>query len=148
MPSTRTPIHSRDFLRTRRLLQVLSVCVVGFLILLGGLMLGAASWAISPWVSGQFEPFDSGLALTLGQMLMSLYSGTIGYRFGLWKLVLAVFGLYAGQVGYWYVFGSSEARAWIVLGAFSTLLLCVLPVLSGFLGIAIRRFWRAKRPNS
>lgn len=114
----------------------------------GGLVVGAISWAVSPVVSGEFEPFDSGWALLFGQAMMSAYGGYIGYRYTFSKVALAIFGMYLGQVGYWYVFGSSEARAWILLGAFSTVLLCVLPALAGIVGIAFRRIWRKNDASS
>jgi len=112
-----------------------------------GLAVGAITWAATPLLSGQFEPFDSGLAMWFGQALMSAYGGYIGFRHNFWKLLLAILGMYLGQVAYWYVFGSSEARAWILLGAFSTLLLCALPFASGVAGILSRRLRKAKSGN-
>lgn len=111
------------------------------------LILGAISWAISPLLSGEFEPFDSGLAMSAGQIIMSLFAGYISFQYDFGKLLLAIFGLYIGQVGYWYVFGSDEARAWIVLGAFSTLFLCITPFLTGICGAVVRRIWTTQLKN-
>lgn len=108
-----------------------------------GMILGAVSWFICPLLGGKFEPFDSGLALSVGQVIMSVFGGYIGFSYDLGKMFLAVFGLYIGQVGYWYIFGSGEARAWILLGAFATLFLCVVPILTGVSGAVIRRILRS-----
>ena len=109
-----------------------------------GLLLGAVSWAVSPLLSGQFEPFDSGLAMFVGQAILSTFVGYIGFRHGFWNMALAILGAYLGQVVYWYTFGNSEARAWIVLGAFTTLFLCVIPALSGTLGVVARHVRKRK----
>lgn len=113
-----------------------------------GIILGAVSWFISPLLSGKFEPFDSGLAMSVGQIIMSVYGGYIGFSYGLGQMFIAIFGLYVGQVGYWYIFGSDEARAWILLGAFATLFLCIAPALTGVCGSVIRRILRSKIENS
>lgn len=118
------------------------------IIFAGGLVVGAITWALSPLLSGKFEPFDSGLALSVGQALMSAYGGFVGYRYRISRLVWAILGMYLGQVGYWYVFGSSDARAWVLLGAFTTLFLCAFPALAGILGIVFRGARRKKEASS
>jgi hypothetical protein len=117
-------------------------------IFIGALAVGAISWAVTPVLSGSFEPFDSGLALTVGQALMSMYSAYIGFRYGVSRLAMAVFGMYAGQVAYWYVLGSTDARAWALLGLFTTALLCVFPALAGVLGVVLQRVRRGKAANN
>jgi hypothetical protein len=111
----------------------------GLIIFVIGVAIGALSWVISPLLSGGFEPFDSGLAMVVGQIAMSAYSGYIGFRYGFAKLLVTVFGMYVGQLGYAYSFGGSEGRAWILLGAFTIMLLCVVPALTGLIGVIIRR---------
>ena len=109
-----------------------------FLVLVAGLLAGAASWAICPWLGGTFEPFDSGLSLAVGQAIMAVLAGYLGFRHGFGKAVVAAFGMYLGQIGYAYLLGGSETRGWILLGAVTTLFLCVAPVLAGGVGALAR----------
>lgn len=114
---------------------------------LAGLALGILSWAITPLVSDRFEPFDSGWALLIGQAAMSLFAGYVGFRHGLGRLALAILGLYLGQLGYSYVFGGPESQTWIMLGAVTILLLCVLPGLTGLVCALARRLRAIKNEN-
>ncbi len=116
----------------------------GWLIFVGGLAFGAISWAVSPMLSGRFEPFDSGLSLLVGQTIMVVYIGYVGLRYGHQKTLVALIGVYLGQVAYSYLFGGSEARAWVLLGTVTILLLCVFPLIAGLLGVVIGRARRAK----
>ena len=48
-------------------------------------------------------------------------------------MITGIFGLYLGQNLYTYVLGSSEARAWVLLGLVSTIFLCIIPLILGLL---------------
>jgi hypothetical protein len=100
---------------------------------IAGVALGAFSWAVCPLVSGHFEPFDTSLGLIIGQMSMLLLAIYTGWAKKLGFLLLLLVGMYLGQNLYAYAFGSSEIRAWMLLGLFSTLLLCILPSIGGFI---------------
>ncbi len=102
--------------------------------LLNGLVLGAASWAIVPLVSDRFEPFDSELGLYLGQSVLSVASFYFGYSNGLKYVILFLIGVYVSSNVYPYLLGSSEQRAWAVLGLITTVALCIIPLVFGALG--------------
>jgi len=109
-----------------------------FTVLLVGVILGAASWAICPMVSSRAEPFDTSLGLALGQSAMAMFMAYVGWQRGLLALLAALFGLYAGQIGFIFLFGSDEMRAWLALGLITAALLCIVPLAGGLLcrGIA------------
>lgn len=100
---------------------------------IAGVILGAFSWIVCPLVSGQFEPYDTGVGLAIGQASMLILAVYIGWAKNLVFLLLAIGGMYLGQNSYAYVFGSSETRAWMLLGLFTSLLLCILPLIGGLL---------------
>lgn len=103
--------------------------------LLNGLVLGAASWAIVPLVSDRFEPFDNELAFYLGQLVLSVVSFYLGYSSGVKYVFIFIIGVYVSSNVYSYVFGSSEQRAWAILGLITIFLfLCIIPLAFGILG--------------
>ena len=99
-----------------------------------GLLAGAVSWAVVAVVSGQFEPFDSGIGFALGQIVLSVIAFWIGYRKKINVLFGFLLGAWVGMNVYAYTFGSSEQKAWILLGIFSTLFLMFYPLLFGVIG--------------
>lgn len=101
---------------------------------LAGVALGAASWLVVPLVSNRFEPYDSSAGLYIGQSLMSVAAFYFGYTRGVTSVLVFVAGAYISLNLYPYVFGTSEARAWAILGLFMSLLLCVFPLAIGLLG--------------
>jgi hypothetical protein len=117
-----------------------------------GIALGAFGWGISHWVSGQFEPYDSGAGFLATQIVLVPAAAMAGYRWGIAASFVLVLGGYIGLNGYAYVLGGSESRAWAMLGAISTLLLVIVPAVAGLLGGAakhlITRFRRGNEtPN-
>ena len=102
--------------------------------LIFGLALGASSWAIVSLVSDQFEPFDSEIGFYSGQIMLAAAAFYLGLSRGLKQVLVYIVGVYIGCVVYAYVFGSSETRAWILLGLIMTWGLCVIPLLSGIFG--------------
>ena len=105
-----------------------------YISLICGLVLGAASWAIVPLVSDRFEPFDSELAFYLGQSVLSVASFYFGYSNGLRYVFIFIIGVYVSCNVYPYLFGSSEQRAWALLGLITTITLCIIPLAFGILG--------------
>ena len=99
-----------------------------------GIFLGAASWGVVGLVSNRFEPFDSGTGLLIGQLVLSLSSFAIAYRTGMWKALLFVAASYVGMNVYANVFGTTEQRAWFILGLVTTLSLIISPVMCALLG--------------
>ena len=101
---------------------------------ISGFVLGAVSWAIVPLVSDSFEPFDSELGLYFGQSVLSVASFYFGYSSGLKYAFIFILGVYVSSNVYPYLFGSSEQRAWVLLGLITTITLCVIPLVFGILG--------------
>lgn len=104
-----------------------------------GFLLGALSWGIAYAVSGTFEPFDSGVGLLVTQAILSSAALMIGFKKGSIASVVLVAGGYMGMNAYAYAFGGSEARAWAMLGAVTTVGLVILPALAGLLGGIVSR---------
>lgn len=109
-------------------------------IFLVGIIIGGLSWAICPLVSDKFEPFDTGLGYVLGQILMTSFTVYIGFNGGFRNLLVAVFGAYVGQNAYAFTFGSDETRAWFLLLMFTSLFLCVIPLLAGIVSMFISKY--------
>lgn len=105
-----------------------------FATMFAGIALGAFSWGISHLVSGNFEPFDTGAGFLATQIVLVPAATIAGYRRGIAGSFLLVLGGYIGLNGYAYAFGGSESRAWVMLGAVSTLLLVIVPAVVGLLG--------------
>ncbi len=101
------------------------------ILFISGVILGALSWAICPLVSDRFEPFDTGRGYFIGQFVMLIFVSYIGWFSNIKKVILSVAGLYVGQNVYAYIFGTSEAKAWAVLLLFTSIFLCLLPLVGG-----------------
>lgn len=114
---------------------------------LAGVVLGALSWAVCPWVSGQFEPFDTSLGLAIGQMSMLMLAIYTGCTKSLGVLLLVLIGMYFGQNVYAYILGSAETRAWMLLGLLTTLFLCILPLIGGLLARWLSLYLRRGAEN-
>jgi hypothetical protein len=102
-----------------------------------GAILGALSWAICPLVSDSFEPFDTGTGFFIGQLVMLIFVSYVGWSSSINKVILSVAGLYVGQNVYAYIFGTSEAKAWAVLLLFTSVFLCLLPLIGGLVARGI-----------
>jgi hypothetical protein len=104
---------------------------------LAGIILGALSWAICPLVSESFEPFDTGTGFIIGQLVMVIFVSFIGWSKNVKAVILSVAGLYVGQNTYAFIFGTSEAKAWAILLLFTSIFLCLLPLVSGLIARSI-----------
>ncbi len=113
-----------------------------------GFILGCLSWAICPLVSDRFEPFDTGTGFLIGQVIMAIFAAYIGFIANYKKFLVAVFGLYLGQNAYAYVFGSSEAKALAILLLFTSIFLCIIPLVSGLSAIGIKLFLQHRKTSS
>lgn len=102
-------------------------------------MLGAASWAIVPSISGVFEPVDSELAFYSGQAMLSLSAFALGLYWGELSLLAYLFGVYLSINGYPYILGSSESRAWMMWEILATFMPCVYPFFAGMLGVLVQK---------
>lgn len=102
----------------------ISIFVIGFI-------LGAISWAICPFVSDRFEPFDTGKGFIIGQLIMIVFAAYIGWANNIKNVIISVAGMYVGQNAYAYEFGTSEAKAWALLLLATSIFLCILPLISG-----------------
>ncbi len=96
-----------------------------------GTFVGAASWGISPLVSGEFEPFDTMVGWVIGQALMLTFTIYTGWTKKLALLLVVVAGMYVGQNAYAYIVGPSGIREWFVLGLVTNILLCIIPFAGG-----------------
>ena len=102
-----------------------------------GTIFGIFSWAICPIVSDRVEPFDTMMGHLIGQFVMLIWLVYIGYSCHSFKSVaLGVLGIYLGQVVYAFILNP----AWILLGVFTILSLCVIPALGGFIAAGIRKY--------
>jgi hypothetical protein len=116
--------------------------------LFSGIALGAFGWGISHFVSGKFEPYDSGVGFLATQVILAPAAAIAGYRRGIAGAFVLVVGGYIGLNAYAYALGGSEYRAWAMLGAISTLLLVIVPAVAGLLGgVAKRLVARFRRGN-
>ncbi len=109
-----------------------------YLTLFIGIIFGALSWAIVPIVSDKFEPFDSESGFYIGQSLLSIIGIYLGYKHGLKHVLVFILGIYISSNVYPYIFGSSESRAWALLGLLTTLVLCIFPLISGIVGKVLK----------
>ena len=116
-------------------------------LLLAGIIVGALSWVICPLVSGQFEPFDTGIGFILGQLLMSLFTVVVGWYASTRNLLVSILGIYFGQNIYAYIFGTSEAKAWAILLLFTSITLCIFPIIAGFSARGINSFVQKHKPS-
>jgi hypothetical protein len=108
------------------------------LALLIGIIFGALSWAIVPIVSDNFEPFDSEWGFYIGQSVLSIIAIYLGYKHGLKYVLIFVLGIYMSSNVYPYIFGSSESRAWALLGLITALALCIFPLIFGVIGKVLK----------
>ena len=79
---------------------------------------------------------------------MTVFTVYIGFITDYKKLLVAVLGLYLGQNAYAYVFGSSEAKAWAVLLLFTSLFLCIIPLVFGLSARGINVFLQHRKTSS
>jgi hypothetical protein len=107
--------------------------------LAGGMALGAASWHLAAFISGTFEPYDSGMGLAITQALLIPVSFLMGLKRGFTASAIFVAGAYLGLNIYPYISGSGETRAWALLGLFSSLILVIIPFLIGLAGASLKR---------
>ena len=99
-----------------------------------GLLVGAVSWGVVSIVSDKFEPFDSGVGFMVGQVILSVIAFWMGYKKRIRELLVYLAGAYMGMNIYAYAFGSSEQKAWVLLGMFSTIFLIIYPLVCGMIG--------------
>lgn len=109
-----------------------------YLTLISGILLGVLSWAVVPFVSDKFEPFDSEVGFYTGQSVLSIIAIYLGFRHGLKHVLIFTLGIYISSNAYPYIFGSSESRAWAKLGLLTTLALCIFPLIFGVVGKLIK----------
>lgn len=114
---------------------------------IGGVLIGAFSWLMVGMISGSFDPFDSSLGLLVNQFILAIPAMLLAwlYRARVWLLFLlcAYVGLNAAS----YVFGSLEARAWFMPGAFTSVVFLFYPAVLA-LGLTVFRAFQRKRSDS
>jgi len=115
-------------------------------LIVAGTLLGALSWLAASVVSGTFEPYDSSSGLLVNQIVLSAPAVVLASLHRATVPLLLLAGAYVGMNAYAYAFGGSEARAWVALGAVTSLLLLVVPaaLMSG--AAALRRFRQSHDP--
>lgn len=112
--------------------------------LIAGIACGAGSYALGGVLSGTFEPFDSGIGFLSTQVVLGCAAFWVAYKYSAKPMLAMVLGGYFGLILYPYIFGSSETRGWILLGAITTLALVVMPLLAGLVGVLMRRLLQAR----
>ena len=103
------------------------------LIILIGVIAGAASWGVVALISDKYEPFDSTAGFLVGQFMLSAIAWRIGYKQKFSDLAVYLLGAYVGMNTYSYIFGGGEQRAWVLLGLITTVGLLVIPFVCGLL---------------
>jgi|GEM_PF-1634253 len=102
---------------------------------------GALSWFAAHAVSGSFEPYDSSIGLAANQLVLCLPAMVLACKPRLALLLFYFLGAWLGMNAYAYVFGSSEQRAWAMLGVVSSLLLLFWPMVLAVVAVVIRYIW-------
>ena len=101
------------------------------ILIITGIFFGALSWIVCPLVSDRFEPFDTSTGFFIGQSIMLLFTVYVGWVSDIRSVLVAILGIYIGQNAYAYLFGSSEAVAWAGLLLFTSIFLCIIPLVGG-----------------
>jgi len=117
------------------------------ILIITGIFLGALSWIVCPLVSERFEPFDTGIGLFIGQSIMLLFTVYVGWVRNIKSVLVAIVGIYIGQNAYAYLFGGSEAVAWAGLLLFTSIFLCVIPLVGGIAARGIHVVWSRHAAN-
>lgn len=114
---------------------------------IGGVLIGALSWLMTGMLSGSFEPFDSSLGWLINQLILAIPAMWLAwfYRARVWLIFLLCthMGLNVAS----YAFGSSEARAWFWLGAFTIVVFLFLPAVLAF-GLTLFKAFQCKRSDA
>ena len=116
-------------------------------VILVGILSGSISWAVSGFLTGQFEPFDSGIGFLSNQIILCAFSIYYAYKNGLMVLVVYLFSAYLGINTYAYVFGGSEQQAWFLLLLISSVIFLVLPFVLGLVAKGMDMWRKAKGLN-
>ena len=105
--------------------------------------LGVVSWVICPIIGDRIEPFDTGKGYLAGQTLMSAYLGYIGWSYGGKKILVAILGIYLGQLIYSLIV-VTDPLAYI--GVITIWFLCIIPAIFGSIGwLAMKiTLWKSK----
>ena len=105
------------------------------LLLIIGSLLGVLTRSLAP---GDF--FDPKAAFWTTQLILSGVAAFISFKHGFLKALVMLVGAYLASNLYAYAYGSSETRAWALLGAFSSLfVIFCYPGLAGLLGGLLRK---------
>ena len=107
--------------------------------LLIGLVIGAFSWWIVPYVSdSSFEPFDATEGYPAGQVALCAGAFLFGYIGRFKTLFLYLIGAHFGCLLYAFVFGSDNLRGFILVLFFTNLIFIFYPAIVGFLGVTLK----------
>ena len=86
----------------------------------------------------------AGIACGAGSYALGCAAFWAAYKYSAKPMLAMVLGGYFGLILYPYIFGSSETRGWILLGAITTLALVVMPLLAGLVGVLMRRLLQSR----
>ena len=126
-----------SYMYIRDMIQILSKNKI-FLI---AFTLGIVSWVICPIIGDRIEPFDTGRGYLVGQILMSAYLGYVGWSYGGKKILVAILGIYLGQLVYSLIV-ASDPLAYI--GVITIWFLCVIPAISGSVAMLVAKIIPSK----
>jgi hypothetical protein len=108
------------------------------LVLIIGVIAGAFSWAIIPFVSHELTPFDSEKGFYIGQVVLSVIAIILGYKYGLKHVLIYVLGIYINSNLYPIIFISSVITVYNIYGLYTTLSFCLYPLVSGIAGKIVK----------
>lgn len=120
----------------------------GLTIFLMAFGIGALAWAASALASRGFEPYDSSIGLLVNQAILVTAAIRVALRHRVASVLIFLAGAYLGLNSYSYVFGSSESRAWVALGAVMSILLLIVPALCSLALLAFRRVRERRQSKS
>ena len=107
-----------------------------------GFGLGVFSWLAAGIWSGTFEPYDSSAGLLVNQAVLTIPTVYLAWRYRPIASIVMLIGSYLGMNSYSYVFGGSEARAWVLLGTIMSVVLVAGPAFFAFATGMLRFFSR------
>jgi len=108
-----------------------------------GIMMGAAIWIFSPWLTGKIEPWDADQPIwTLSWLVVAILGGLIGHvrgvclplGYALGQMLVTIKSVFVGQFG---------ALGWIFIGTYAAVAVAVTLALVGVTAL-LKYLWRMR----
>jgi hypothetical protein len=108
-----------------------------------GIMMGAAIWIFSPWLTGKIEPWDADQPIwTLSWLVVAILGGLIGHvrgvclplGYALGQMLVTIKSVFVGQFG---------ALGWMFIGTYAAVAVAVTLALIGTIAL-LQYLWRMR----